>query len=121
MRYPNQRYGDPAHLRYYTQGWTLKQISQFLKRDEKTIKSWLGGKSKVPFWVPELLRLSAYEKQQQLRYMGVNTVLAKLGVVNGEVLEFKNMNETRFKNAAKPKLTAIEDSNQRIIKEIKYK
>jgi hypothetical protein len=121
MRYPNQRYGDPAHLAYYTQGWSINQISKFLKRDEKTIKNWLNGKSKMPWWVPELLRLTAKEKHEQLRYMGVNTVLAKLGVVNGEVLEFKPMDETRFKNAAKPKQTFIEASNERILKELKYK
>lgn len=116
MRFPNQRYGDPEHLKFYTQGWTLKQIAKHLKRDEKTIGRWLKGQQKMPWWVPELLRLERYEKHHQLRYMGIDRPLAKLGIVSGKVLEFPDIDAIR---ARKDETSVLDKLNDILIQRYK--
>lgn len=44
-------------MAYYTQGLSIAEISRQLMRDESTVRRWLGGRCKIPYWVPELLRL----------------------------------------------------------------
>lgn len=120
MRFPNQRYGDPEHLKYYTQGWTLKTISKHLKRDEKTIQRWLSGKQKMPWWVPEFLRLERYEKYHQLQQMRVNPTLAKLGIVRGQVLDFPDIHAIRAQREYEASSkTIIEQMNDILIRQYK--
>ena len=61
MRYPNLRYGNPTELIYYATGIPLPVLARRLRRDERTVKDWLSGKTRVPWWVPELLRLQQME------------------------------------------------------------
>lgn len=119
MRYPNLRYGRLEHLEYYSMGWKIKDLAKHLRRDEKTVKNWLSGKHKIPWWVPELLRLEAYEKHQQLRYMGINQHLAKIGMVYGEVVEFPDQFAVRARLEKLDAPHPIEVSNKRIINELK--
>lgn len=70
MRYPNQRYGNPAEFEYYTQGMSNKTIAKLLKRDQKTIFNYRNGVKKIPWWVPELLRLWHKENMDIARQMG---------------------------------------------------
>ncbi len=88
MRYPNTRYGNPTELQYYTQGLTIKQIAKQLRRSEKSVSEWINGGRKIPFWVPELLRLRHMESQMKLRQMGIADYRERLGVVKGEIIEF---------------------------------
>lgn len=71
MRYPNTRYGNPNEMLIYTRGLSVKDIAKMLKRSEKTVHSWLQGTNKVPFWVPELLRLRHEAHIERLRRMGM--------------------------------------------------
>lgn len=71
MQYPNQRYGNPEILRHYAQFTTTKELSKRFKRSERTIRNWLSGAERVPFWVPELLRLQDMERREILRQMGI--------------------------------------------------
>lgn len=89
MRYPNTRYGNPEELRYYSQGLTVKIIAKKLKRSEKSISAWLNGDRKIPFWVPELLRLWHMERDLTMRQMGFGDQKLKLGLVSGRIIEFK--------------------------------
>ena len=61
MRYPNLRYGNPTEFQYYAMGRPLKDLSRTLRRDERTIRDWLTGRAKVPWWVPEIMRLRRFE------------------------------------------------------------
>jgi hypothetical protein len=86
MRYPNLRYGNPAELEYYAMTFgddktRVKNLARFLKRDERTVQRWLDGKQRVPWWVPELLRLNAREKFEQARQMGFHKRYESLCVV----------------------------------------
>lgn len=90
MRFPNMRYGDPAELRYYTQGVPMKDLTRQLRRSKKTISAWLNGDTKVPFWVPELVRLRRFEHEQHMRQMGIGRQRAKLGIVRGAVIDFNH-------------------------------
>ncbi|MBR8141562.1 hypothetical protein KDW46_04200 [Burkholderia vietnamiensis] len=69
MRYPNLRYGNTAELRHYADGRTLKQLARELRRSERSVHDWLTGRERVPFWVPELLRLRQFEHGQRVRQM----------------------------------------------------
>jgi hypothetical protein len=61
MRYPNTRYGNPVEFQYYTQGQPADEIAKRLKRDKRTVQRWLNGKQKMPWWIPEILRLQRLE------------------------------------------------------------
>jgi predicted transcriptional regulator len=71
MRYPNTRYGNPNEFAHYIQGRSIKDVAKHLKRSERTVRDWLNGEKKIPFWVPELLRLQHKERIDRLREMGM--------------------------------------------------
>lgn len=77
MRYKNTRYGNPEELRHYVEHRSISEVAKSLKRSERSIKDWLNGVKKMPFWVPELLRLRDMEKAQMLRSMGIRAPLPK--------------------------------------------
>ena len=91
MRYPNLRYGNPLEFNYYTQGIPIKEIAKRLRRSERCILNWQRGTHKIPFWVPELLRLWNKEHCERMRQMGMFAPRPRLGQVHptGEILEFK--------------------------------
>lgn len=88
MRYPNSRYGNPEELKYYSQGMSIRELARQLKRSEKSVKQWLSFEKKVPYWVPELLRLRHMEADLRMRQMGFGEQRLRLGIVNGSVIDF---------------------------------
>ncbi|WP_353154237.1 hypothetical protein [Herminiimonas fonticola] len=94
MQYPNTRYGNPEELRYYTQGIPIKDIARRLKRSEKSIKQWLSLEKKIPYWVPELLRLWSMERNLILRQMGFTEQKLKLGLISGNIYGFPEPKKT---------------------------
>ncbi|MES2069852.1 MAG: hypothetical protein V4488_05855 [Pseudomonadota bacterium] len=122
MKFPNVRYGNPEHLKHYAAGWPLKTLAKHLRRDERTIRRWLSGASKVTWWVPELLRLERYEKYHQMQQMNMNPALAKIGLVRGQVLEFPDIHDMRARAAQREQTSAaanIKKHNDRLL--IRYK
>lgn len=93
MKYPTIRYGNPAEMHFYAQGMSIKSLSKILKRSEKSITSWLNGNRKVPWWVPELLRLRLMEREHVLYQMNMQPLRRKLGLVQktGEVILMPNV------------------------------
>jgi hypothetical protein len=67
MRYPTLRYGNPTELNYYFTGMgsDLKALARLLRRDERTVSDWLSEKTRVPWWVPEILRLKRMEAEHR--------------------------------------------------------
>lgn len=93
MRYPNLRYGNPEEFRYYVEFLPpdedrLQLLSRRLRRDERTIRDWLSGRSKVPWWVPEIMRLQKMEHAERMRQMNMTPIVRNFGIVRGEVIEF---------------------------------
>jgi hypothetical protein len=88
MRYPNSRYGNPEELKYYSQGMSIRELARQLKRSEKSVKQWLSFEKKVPYWVPELLRLRHMEADLRMRQMGFGDQRLRLGIVKGTVIDF---------------------------------
>lgn len=86
MRYPNLRYGNPTEFAYYAMGVPLADLARRLRRDERTVRDWLSGRTRVPWWVPELLRLKRMESDLRHRQMGMGALPARLGVVGAEVI-----------------------------------
>jgi hypothetical protein len=91
MQFPNTRYGNPVEMQFYVQGLPIKDVSVQLRRSEKSVRSWLNGDRKIPWWVPELLRLRNMEREQILRQMGVKKIRKQLGIVQktGVVIPFE--------------------------------
>ncbi|MFA9273415.1 MAG: hypothetical protein ACEQSE_00955 [Candidatus Aquirickettsiella gammari] len=110
MKYPHQRYADHTHFQHYAAGWSNKALAKHLKRSERTIKDWLSGAQKVPFWVPELLRLERYEKHHQLNSMGINQKLAKLGMVHGHVINFPTAKAQPFNPESEKQKAPVMDA-----------
>jgi hypothetical protein len=69
VRYPNLRYGNPTEFAYYAMGIPLADLSRRLRRDERTVRDWLTGRTRVPWWVPEIMRLRRLEADLRHRQM----------------------------------------------------
>jgi hypothetical protein len=81
MRYPNLRYGNPTEMAFYTVGVSLPDLARRLRRDERTVRDWLSGKRRVPWWVPELLRLRHEATAHYMRSVSYETHRPVLGSV----------------------------------------
>lgn len=88
MKYPNLRYGNPTELAHYAMGIPLADLARILRRDERTVRDWLSGKQRVPWWVPEYMRLRRMESIERARQMNMSSAAgARLGVVRDDVIE----------------------------------
>lgn len=89
MRYPNLRYGKPEELRYYAMAFgSVAQLARTLRRSERSVKDWMSGAARVPWWVPEILRLKKMEHDNMVYQMTGLKVAARLGVVEaGSVID----------------------------------
>lgn len=86
MRYPNLRYGNPTEMAFYAMGVPLPTLAKRLRRDERTVRDWLSARTRVPWWVPEILRLQHMEADLRHRQMGMGALAPRLGVVAGDVI-----------------------------------
>jgi hypothetical protein len=86
MRYPNLRYGNPTEFAYYAMAYPGDNLARMLRRDERTVKDWLSGRTRVPWWVPEILRLKRMEAELRHRQMGMGKLLPRLGIVSADVI-----------------------------------
>ncbi|MEN3275986.1 MAG: hypothetical protein V7631_1776 [Massilia sp.] len=86
MRYPNLRYGNPTEMAYYAMGVPLPDLARRLRRDERTVRDWLSGRTRVPWWVPEILRLKHMEADLRHRQMGMGALAPRLGIVGADVV-----------------------------------
>lgn len=84
MRFPTTRYGNPEALKQYTLGMQTEAICKRLKRSKKTVLAWRNGDRKMPWWVPELLRLQNLERNLILKQMGMSP---PLGIVKGQIID----------------------------------
>ena len=80
LKYPNLRYGNPNDLRFYMQGRTVRDIAKRLRRSERTVRNYLDYSEKMPWWVPEILRLSAMEAEYRAYQMNMRPVMVRMGI-----------------------------------------
>ncbi|MEC5409253.1 hypothetical protein VOM14_27240 [Paraburkholderia sp. MPAMCS5] len=80
-------------MAYYMQGQPIEHIARELRRTERTVRDWLSGRERVPWWVPELLRLRDMEHNLRLQQMGVGRLAPRLHAVDGKVRELRLINE----------------------------
>jgi hypothetical protein len=88
MRYPTRRYGNQHEFEFQAQGIPIKFVAKQLRRSERTVQQWLTGVRKMPWWVPEILRLQRMEHEARLYQMNIQPVRIKLGLVTGSVIAF---------------------------------
>ncbi|HEX8611931.1 MAG TPA: hypothetical protein VF800_11650 [Telluria sp.] len=82
MRYPNLRYGKPEEMRHYALAYgDTALLARTLRRSERSVKDWLSGTKRVPWWVPEILRLKKMEHDQMVYQMTGRITRARLGIV----------------------------------------
>ena len=82
MRYPNRRYGNPTAMSHYALWYgSVPELAKALKRSERSVNDWLSGKSKVPWWVPEIMRLQKMEHDAMVYQMTGRQPSPRLGVV----------------------------------------
>lgn len=93
MRYPNTRYGNPTEFRYYAQGQKPKEIAKRLRRSEHSVTQWLAGKRRMPWWIPEILRLQRLEYDLWMHQSGLGRMRTKLGVASADVIAFKDIRQ----------------------------
>lgn len=86
MRYPNLRYGNPTEMAYYAMGVPLPILARRLRRDERTVRDWLNARTRVPWWVPEILRLQRVEADLRHRQMGFGALAPTLGIISADVI-----------------------------------
>ncbi|HBF50460.1 MAG TPA: hypothetical protein DDX04_08955 [Massilia sp.] len=67
-------------------GVPLADLARRLRRDERTVRDWLSGRTRVPWWVPELMRLKHMEADLRHRQMGFGALAPRLGVVSADVI-----------------------------------
>jgi hypothetical protein len=83
MRYPNRRYGNPTAMAHYALWYgDTPTLAKALKRSERSVTDWLSGASKVPWWVPEIMRLQKMEHDVMIYQMTGRQVSARLGIVS---------------------------------------
>jgi hypothetical protein len=87
VRYPNLRYGNPTEMAYYAMGRPIRDLARSLRRDPRTVKDWLSGRQRVPWWVPEILRLRRMELDLRQRQMGMGALAPRLGMVSADVIQ----------------------------------
>lgn len=88
MKMPNTRYGDREAFVFYAGGRAPSELARTLRRSERSIRDWLSGRARIPWWIPELLRLRDMERREALRQMGIAKLPRKLGIVSGDVIHF---------------------------------
>src|SRR3990172_3645456 len=91
MRFPNLRYGSPDDLKFYAQGMKVKELAKRLRRSERSVKDWLSGAKKVPWWIPEILRLQHMAHCEMMHQMRMKPARKQLGIVSGNVLKFPTL------------------------------
>lgn len=91
MRYPNIRYGNPTEFAYYvtTHGGDLAAVARMLRRDERTVRDWLSGRARVPWWVPEIMRLRRFEADVYMRRNAAPLPTALAVVTHNAQLELR--------------------------------
>jgi hypothetical protein len=96
MKYPNLRYGNPNALQFYAANSSVKVIAKQLRRSERSVKNWMSGRKKMPWWVPEVLRLQQFEHREMLRQMNIEPQREKLGLVSktAQIIPIPNQSET---------------------------
>lgn len=90
MRYPNRRYGNPTEMQHYAISYgTVAELAKSLRRSERSVRDWLSGRAKVPWWVPEILRLRALEHAHIVHQITGQQLAARLGIATpaGDVVD----------------------------------
>lgn len=101
MKMPNLRYGDLDEFLFYAQHWkNPKDLARTLRRSERSVKDWLSGRQRIPWWIPELLRLRDMEARERHRQMGFTGSAHRLGVVTGAVIQFPTLKDSKNENQA---------------------
>ena len=97
---PNLRYGDRDEFVFYAEGKPPAILARMLRRSERSVRDWLDGKAKIPWWVPELLRLRQMEARERHRQMGFTSFPRRLAVVSGDIIQFPTLKDSKNENQA---------------------
>ncbi|WP_175537203.1 hypothetical protein [Ralstonia sp. NFACC01] len=69
MKSHDHKWGHLGELELYAHAPEV-MLARTLRVTVKTLRAWRSGSSPVPWWVPELLRLRAWQRDADMRAMG---------------------------------------------------
>jgi len=69
----DRKWGHLAELHAYATS-PDEGLARYLRVTPKTLRAWRSGERPVPWWVPELLRLRQWEKDDYMRRMGYQRI-----------------------------------------------
>lgn len=69
MKSHDHKWGHLGELELYAHA-PEDMLARTLRVTVKTLRAWRSGSSPVPWWVPELLRLRAWQRDADMRAMG---------------------------------------------------
>ena len=98
MKMPNLRYGDRDEFVFYAAGRSPTDLARLLRRSERTVSDWLTGKARLPWWVPELMRLRQMEARERHRQMGFANLPRRLAIATGDVIHFPTRKDSKNEN-----------------------
>ncbi|MDP3671725.1 MAG: hypothetical protein Q8R69_18790 [Telluria sp.] len=107
MRYPHLRYGNPNEFAYYAIGIPVKDMAKRLRRSERSVKDWLSGKKKMPWWIPELLRLQRMESVERSRQMRMTPIIKRHNLPTAKIVNFRIRNKTEVKQRTPEPVQAV--------------
>jgi hypothetical protein len=66
----------------------------------------MSGREKMPWWVPEVLRLQQFEHREMLRQMNIEPQREKLGLVSktAQIIPIQNESRVNNQNVAPPSI-----------------
>ncbi len=98
---PESTLRHPTVMQHYALWYgTVPALTKALNRSERSVKDWLAGKSKVPRWAPEIMRLQKMENDAMVYRMTGRSVTTRLNIAGpaGELIDAG----ARFKPAPPP-------------------
>jgi len=97
---PQQQYAIPSEFAHWARSIPPEYLARYLRVTPATARAWQSGKRPAPWWTVHVLRLDKLERDEMARQMGYAHLLPKLGIVSGDVIEFRA--RRRPEPAAKP-------------------
>ena len=82
-------------------------MAKRLKRSEKSINNYLLYKTKMPWWIPELLRLQRMEAVERTRQMRMTPIIKRYNLKTGQIINFR-MRKKKEVPQQTPEITPVE-------------
>ncbi|SOZ07299.1 conserved hypothetical protein [Cupriavidus taiwanensis] len=109
---PQQQHANPLEFAHWARGIPPKYLARHLRCTPATARAWQSGKRPAPWWAVHVLRLDKLERDEMARQMGYAHLLPKLGIVSGDVIQFRPRSQRRPAPAKPASVTPLPEPGQ---------